>query len=101
HSTYPDPHSFPTRRSSDLVTDPSQTSSVHFAPPQTNVTVLARCSPGRKGGPMKFVFGVVVGSLVALAGAGGASAKCTDDAAVAADGKSTRLNSSHVKISYA
>src|SRR5690606_40439799 len=91
---HPHLHSFPTRRSSDLVT------LKHFL--ESRVQVLIRESLEQ---PFSLLGRLLVGepylqNEVEFA-AGSAAVNEASDRLLAKDRKSTRLNSSHVKISYA
>src|SRR5690606_39689576 len=92
-AAHPDLYSFPTRRSSDLLDQPLVFGAVLLQPLELEARRAegaGRCvaqSPEHRGG----LFGDIDEVL-------GESA---DDPVAARDRKSTRLNSSHVKISYA
>src|SRR5690606_39817235 len=91
-------HSFPTRRSSDLEAVAALSTSPGDAPSCTYVSAVTR-------GPVITV-GWIGDSRVYWLSADGAvdpgeDGRPGDSAAEGPDRKSTRLNSSHVKISYA
>src|SRR5207249_12311468 len=100
-SVHPDPHSFPTRRSSDLGSvpgvaadaTPNEVSQAIVRAPDEQISalgrrmlrgVVGRAFSHAAGRPA--LTGVVAGAISSV---------------VALDRKSTRLNSSHVSISYA
>src|SRR5690606_41752441 len=82
---HPALHSFPTRRSSDLCRSGNRT--------KMNTSTLAACAGGECY--------VLEGGLDAWIRAGLPIAKDASQPLELQDRKSTRLNSSHVKISYA
>src|SRR5690606_41958762 len=86
------PHSFPTRRSSDLLSSATQDSLLHHAAQHLSV-VLAQTGKREDSVGVEVQQPRFVAALEALQVAG------TEQPA--RDRKSTRLNSSHVKISYA
>src|SRR5690606_39320291 len=92
-SEFPAPralHSFPTRRSSDLVDRLSLGPDAQARDPGLG----SRPDGGRLSGYCR--------RYMSQQGASATSARpCSDGAKCSADRKSTRLNSSHVKISYA
>src|SRR5207302_9627531 len=83
YRAHPDLHSFPTRRSSDLAGLPVALLATNFLP---KVWQVAEHHPGLK---------LIIDHL------GRRSPAETGEAAWDKDRKSTRLNSSHVRISYA
>src|SRR5436309_10076855 len=80
-------HSFPTRRSSDLLTLSAQVSG-------TNNSTLNWSVNGVAGGNATL-------GQICVAGSSPCQTVTASSAAQVEDRKSTRLNSSHVKISYA
>src|SRR5690606_41441578 len=94
HRDHLDLHSFPTRRSSDLILE------VHAKgkplEPNVRLDVLARRTPGFTGADLANLMNeaALLAARRGLQLVGHAELE-------AADRKSTRLNSSHVKISYA
>src|SRR5690349_23361913 len=92
-------HSFPTRRSSDLNLDSAFEQALRWKPRVISMAAeadaVALRSRLKKEG---------LGEIEVVHGAGGAVRVATHaevDFVVSADRKSTRLNSSHVEISYA
>src|SRR5690606_40875778 len=85
----PDRHSFPTRRSSDLPCRPTPDGRGHLS--RKPVRPAMPASIGVKS----------VGTAVAGRPRGTSDARRTSAPPAEPDRKSTRLNSSHVKISYA
>src|SRR5699024_12150187 len=77
-------HSFPTRRSSDL-----------------SILGLKSPLPGQAGGQQRLLLVGIAAGIGELQPFGGAFAQFEAQAAGQIDRKSTRLNSSHVSISYA
>src|SRR5690606_40262623 len=94
-------HSFPTRRSSDLVVNSSNTISI-------NNNIIFNNTASGTFAPVATVNSILTGSTSGYISAPGTSRKLRwiDPSTVAGntgnwkDRKSTRLNSSHVKISY-
>src|SRR5690606_42097797 len=87
----PDLHSFPTRRSSDLLMQNSSRIAPYDEEPQAELELELLVLEGRaqlESGSLAF-------------GEGGKEAQAALMTLGRADRKSTRLNSSHVKISYA
>src|SRR5436305_7046817 len=82
-------HSFPTRRSSDLMGY------------ENFIQVDAPINPGNSGGPLVDVQGNVIGINTAIASRSGGFQGIGFAIPSNQDRKSTRLNSSHVRISYA
>src|SRR5438128_24183 len=82
HASHPDLHSFPTRRSSDLISTTEATSAVAKAAARVGASVRSRngCSTNRHD---RYEIATVSANSAIL------------------DRKSTRLNSSHGSISYA
>src|SRR5207249_12081488 len=92
-------HSFPTRRSSDLHFPDRRGAGAQRESSPLARTVAHQCL-ARKRGRRRYL-GCASGGLATLVGEYGAAGVGRPAAGALGDRKSTRLNSSHVSISYA